>query len=529
MSANANRASYSARSNAYRVALILAVVIFGMMTTAGVLSFASHFRSGGEVALLTALLGLPMLVLMFAALRHAASSMGNFVFSSLRWWHILWMLALVSALVFRIRDVSAITSDPLDGWAMFRVAVDIVVAFVLLARLALRRTHWVGSMLHGALGALTVFGLVCLASTAWSVYPSWTFFKSWEYLTDLALLAAILETLATTEDYRNLFNWTWALYGLLLLSVWNGMIWWPQKALYGEIVARGDVLGFRLAGVLPAFSSNDVGTYAAIIALLSLARLFPTSQQRFNKPWYGLLLLIGMAMIVMAQTRTAIAGMLFGGFFILLFSKRGKLGAVFAFVFAPILALCTMGGLILSFLERGETKLQLATLSSRADWWHFAWETFLDRPIVGLGAYAAGRFAVLAKIGQGQTSSLHSDYLDVLVGTSIWGMIPFIVAVAATWWLLLRYVRSSSLDPQDRQLAYEGLVILALLTFRSFFSDAFTWHPPLPFLAILGFVEYLRLRRKAAVQAKPRPFPVPRVREVDPQLELVFESRDQNG
>jgi O-antigen ligase len=273
-------------------------------------------------------------------------------------------------------------------------------------------------------------------------------------------------------------------------------------------------------------SSNDVGTFAAMIALLSLARLFPASYQRFNKSWYGLLLLCSVITMILAQTRSAFAGIAFGGFFIVLFSKRGKLGAVFTFIVAPILAVSTMGGLILSFLERGETRQQLATLSSRADWWSFAWQTFLERPLLGFGAYAAGRFAVLAKIGQGSTSSLHSDYLDVLVGTSIWGMIPFIVTLVATWWLLLRYVRDTSVDPEDRQLIYEGLAIFALLTFRSFFSDVMTWHPPLAFFAILCCVEQLRRKRCAAIQLDSRRLSRSVVEEFDPQLELVFDARN---
>jgi O-antigen ligase len=434
------------------------------------------------------------------------------------------MLTFVSALVFRVRSASDISAEPIDGWVIFRVAVDIIVAFLLLARLALRRTHWGGSMLRGVVAPLTVFGLVCLASTAWSVFPSWTFYKSFEYLLDVALLASVLESIHSTDDYRNLFNWTWALYGCLLLSVWVGAIVWPHEAFYGQILDTSAVMESRLEGVLPALSSNDVGTYAAILALLSLARLFPASQERFHKPWYVLLLASSLVTMVFAQTRTAFAGFLFGGLFIVLFSKRGKLGALFAFILVPIMALATAGGLIISFLERGQTTAQLATLSSRADWWSFAWQTFLERPLIGFGAYAAGRFAVLAKLGMGSTSTLHSDYLDILVGTSLWGMIPFIVALVGTWWLLLRYVRNS-LNPEARQLSYEGLAILALLSFRSIFMTMLTWHPPLHLLAILGYAEYSRRRQRAAIPVKIRHFSDPRDEAADAQLDLVFDRR----
>jgi O-antigen ligase len=281
-------------------------------------------------------------------------------------------------------------------------------------------------------------------------------------------------------------------------------------------------LGIRLEGEVPAISSNDVGTFSAVIALISLARLFPSTGRRSHTSWYIVLLMGSVVTMVLAQTRSAILGVMFGGFVILLFSKGGgRLGAVLTFVVAPIVALFTMGGVIWSFLERGQSEAQIATLSSRAQWWAFAWQTYLERPLTGFGAYAGGRFAVLAKLGLGETSTMHSDYLEVLVGTSIWGMIPLVIALAATWWLILRYARHP-LNPQERQLAVEAIVILAMLTLRSVFNNMFTWHPPLPFLVILGYAEYLRRKRQAAARVAA---PVLRSRvvdEPDPQLELVF-------
>ncbi len=502
--------------------IALGLAVLGAVTTAGILALAMHLRPGGGLALWGVLAAPVVLIVAFAVIRQGAGHAWAFFSSSLRWWHILWMLAFASALVFRIRTVNDIASDPLDAWAIYRVVVDMLVAFSLLGILAVRRIHWLGSMFRGVIGALTIFGLVEVASTVWSVYPSWTLYKSLEYLADVALLAAILESVSSIKDYRKFFNWTWALYGVLLLSVWMGAVIWPNAALHGQYVGRGAELGLRLEGVLPALSSNDVGTFAGIIVLICLARLFPTSNERFRKLWYLFLLGAGLVTMVLAQTRTAFAGLLLGVFIVLIYSKRGRLGAMFALVIAPIVALFTMGGLIWSFMERGQTEAQLATLSSRAQWWAFAWQTYLERPLTGFGAYAAGRFAVLAKLGMVGTSTLHSDYLDIIAGTGIWGLIPFLVVLVATWWYLLRYMRDPSLDSEGRQLAYEALAVLALLTFRSIFMTMLIWHPPLHFLAIIGYVEFLRRRQRVAVRYAPQAVHFAPAIERHQQLDLIF-------
>ncbi len=485
--------------------IALPAVVLGYFACVQLFKLALDFHVSGVVLVLGALVALPLLFAFTLAFCQWISHARAFI-PTLKWWHWLWALTIVSAMVFRRRTVAEITSEPLDAWAVFRVAVDMIVGFVLLGRLALRRTHWLGSMFRGVVAALSIYGLVCLASTAWSVYPSWTLFKSWEYLLDVALLAAVLETLNTVDQYRNFFNWTWALYGLLLLSVWKDVLLWPKEALYQETLMQGAALGVRLSGVIPAASSNDVATFSSILAVLCLARLFPASiEEQGNKVWYSLLLLVSMVSLVMSQTRAALVGVLFAGFFIMLYSQRGKMGALLTFIVAPAVALATMGGLIWSFLARGQSGAQLDTLSNRTEWWGLAWHTYLQQPLTGFGAYAAGRFAVLAKAGFGGTGTMHSDYLEVIVGTGVWGLIPLLVALAATWWLLLRFVRDSS-DPQERQLAHEALAILALISLRSITNNMMTIHPPLPFLALLGYAEFIRRRRKAAVEYAPRYF-----------------------
>jgi len=466
-------------------------VILGLVVTWG--STTTVLQHGGALSMLV-LVAVPVALILFVVAMRRVFSLLRGLKAQLSWWHGLWLLLFASALVFRVRGANQIERNPVDAWAMYRIGLELIVASVLLIRLALRRTLWFGSMFRGFVGVITLFGTVELASTVWSVFPAWTSYKSFEYLLDIALLAAILATVRSVKSYKDFFNWTWTLYGLLLLSVWLGVILWPQQALYAYGFKVG-LLGARLQGVLPAVSANDVGTYAAILALVSLCRLLPVAGGKTDRAWYVLLFVASLATMVCSQTRSAIAGFLFGVFLLLFFSRRLGLSAFLTFVVAPLLILSSLGGLIWSFLERGQNAQQIATLSSRVDWWSFAWQKFLQRPLLGYGAYAAGRFAVLAKHGLTETSTMHSDYLEMIVGTGIWGLLLFLAALLGAWWFLARYLRQSTVMKDDQQLTYEAVVVLGLLTFRSIFMTMLTWHPPLDFLVILGYAEFLRRRR----------------------------------
>jgi O-antigen ligase len=495
---------------------IWVAALFGLLGLLAMLVIDGMVSHHGFLAIL-ALLSVPVVLIgLVLGLRWALRFL-NELNPQLRWYHGLWLLVFASALVFRIRGVGDIKENPIDAWALYRMGIELIVVAALFIHLALRRTPWLGSMFRGFVGVIAAFGVVELASTVWSVYPTWTFYKACEYLLDIAVLGAILATVKSVKAYQALFNWTWTLYGMLLLSTWLGVLLWPQQALYpsGKDVGVG-VLGIRLQGVMPAVSSNDVGTFAGILALIALCRLLPIAGKKSGRAWYILLLVASVTTMVVAQTRSAIAGCLFAIFLLLLFSKRLGLSAFLTFVVAPLLVVSSLGGLIWTFLERGQSTQQLETLSSRVSWWSFAWQTFMERPLTGYGAYAAGRFAVMAKIGMGETSTMHSDYLEMIVGTGIWGLILFLVALLGTWWFLTKYLRHSTAMCVEQQLAYEAIVVLGLLTFRSIFMTMLTWHPPLHYLTILGYAEFLRRRRLREV-----PVSTHIIRDPVPQLEAI--------
>jgi O-antigen ligase len=100
----------------------------------------------------------------------------------------------------------------------------------------------------------------------------------------------------------------------------------------------------------------------------------------------------------------------------------------------------------------------------------------------------------LAELGATTTSTLHNTYLEVLIGTSIWGLVPVVAALVRTWMILMGALRHAWSTPLERQLAVEAIAVLGVITVRSFFSSGLIGHPDLVFLSIVAYAELLRRR-----------------------------------
>jgi hypothetical protein len=73
--------------------------------------------------------------------------------------------------------------------------------------------------------------------------------------------------------------------------------------------------------------------------------------------------------------------------------------------------------------------------------------------------------------------------------------------VAGTWWFLCRGAQEARVGSLERDLAVECIGVMGMLTIHSFFNNELCWHPPLLFLAVLGYAEFLRRRMKEKRQS----------------------------
>ncbi len=357
-------------------------------------------------------------------------------------------------------------------------------------------------LFRGIVGPLTAYALVCVISSLWSAQPAWTFYKSAEYLTQVSVLALLLWTATTTKSYKVLLDFTWTLYAALLGSVWAGVLIWPHLAIRRE--AGVGVIGFVLNGVFPAVGWNTVGEVSAVVSIVCLTRLFFRPKGRARGAIYCLGAAAGLLTLILSSSRSSIAGLLLGCTAVLFAARRTR----------ALLALTTLalligwqtgaGDLAKRYFMRGQDNQAFYSLSGRVPLWEHGLEQLSDRPLTGFGAYAGGRFVALAGFNAGTragASTVLNTYLEVLLGTSFWGLVPLLAACLWTWRVLLRAARQTGENRLlESQLALEAIGVLGVLTARSWFTVKFVWHPALLFLAVVGCAEMLR-RSRARQQA----------------------------
>ena len=490
--------------------LLALFIFFGFAISVGVSMLAGAEPYGVLGAAAAILFAIPMIALMKQALPQALEKY-RMLKKNWTWWHLLWFGIFFSMLVFRIRDVGAAKANPLDAWAMTRILPETAVALTIIFRLLLRRPNWLGPLFTGIPGMMAIYCVVCIISSAWSVNAGWTAYKSFEFLADVSLIACIIAGATGFDTYQNLIDWTLTFYGLSLVGVWSNVPIFPVDAWDGG----------RLTGVIPVEASNSVGTSGAVLALIAVCRLWPLSGKAVSKAWYIFLFVFGMVSMVLSQTRNAEGAFLFAIVLVILFVKQLRRLAIWGTALtAPIVTMALLwspslwkkvGDLAMSFASRDQSTEAVGSLSGRTAWWAYGLEQLSHHPWTGLGAYAAGRFAVLGKLGVGAAAMMHSDWIEVVIGTSFWGIIPFAAALIAAWYYLIRAIRSPRFTLDQRQLALECLALLGMLTLHSFFNDELSWHCPLLYFAILGYAEFTRVRLKPQRAYEPSSTKAPQI------------------
>lgn len=404
-----------------------------------------------------------------------------------RWYHYAWFLFSLSGLSFRARSLSDIAQGSVDSANVFRMGLVALVGFIVLGRaVTVVRGKDVLRFRFGLLALPGMFAVLGLVSTVWSVFPNWTAYKSAEYLVGVVLAAAIVPALQDEGDVKVFWDSTWLFWGLLLGSVWVTALIWPSEGFYTGV----GVIGLQIRGVVPNVASNSVGELGAVLGIVSLNRLLAGAQPRRT---YRLLMLLSVLSMVIAQSRSSITA--FAVAVVVMLFVSGRVGALFTVVAgAAIAAVSSLSALLWETFRRGQSTSMFMSLSGRVTYWTRALAVIQEHPILGQGAYAAGRFGVLADLGVTNVSSLHGAWFEVAVGTGLSGVALLAAAIIAPFVTLVSAVRRHG----ERLLVgmpVEAVGLLSLEMTRSIFSSsAFIWHPPTKFLACVILAEWIRGR-----------------------------------
>jgi O-antigen ligase len=398
-------------------------------------------------------------------------------------WHLIWYGIYVSALVFEIRTLASYHESLLDGWSVLRLGPELLIGVYLLYCAGTGKVKWFSSLFRGIPGVLAVYCIFCAITSVWSVFGPWTLFKSVEYMMDVSVIAAFLCVVSDVEDYKTMLDWTYTIFAVELCWCVMQLGIWPNEALDDG----------RLRGVFPLTAFNAVGSYGAVIATVALCRLLAVTPKAFGRSWYTALFMFGTLLTIMSQTRNAMAGLAAAIVVILLVSKRATGVVLIGMVVTGIL-FTALGAVLTKFIHRGQSEDAFKTMSGRLVWWHYAWIFFKEKPFTGVGAYAGGKFAVLKALGI-NASSTHSDYIELLVGSGVFGTLLFSIAVLWTLVLLFKYWRDQTLSGQERQISMECACVMLVLFIHSFFNVELTWHAPMFFLVCMGWAEFMRRKK----------------------------------
>jgi O-antigen ligase len=313
--------------------------------------------------------------------------------------------------------------------------------------------------------------------------------KGFEILVDVLVIAAILSYSQPQDRARAAYRLLPFLYGILVVVFLVEALMMPSVAL---TPTRG-YISIYMHGVVPVMAENALAFLSAITAFAIICRLYRPG--RFTiKLFYVSTLCLALLSLIFAQSRTSIIALTLAVIVYLLFDRRYA-------SFTALVGACLVAAIYtqasdvsLQYLLRGQNQGLINTLSGRTEGWEAAWQSFQESPILGQGFAAFARAHILGTTG---LSSLHGALFEVLVGTGLLGLIPWIGAIG---WTLARLVSlPGSGHPWfrsaiGRSIQAEMLGVMALVLVRASTSSGLAMHEDnfMLFLMVLAYVSSMR-------------------------------------
>jgi O-antigen ligase len=370
---------------------------------------------------------------------------------------------LIASLGLRARTADDLASNPLDFVGSLRLAAT-ALACLLGVIACLSGGQSPGeTTTNRPIRIYMLYAAVALTGVFASVSPALTAYRSFEVVAAIAVVVGAYRTAAQSALYRLEALLYWWLV-VLLGTVWVGVATFPSVT-----VQRIDSpIPYQIQGVYPGVTSNTLGALAVILIFWSLGRcLLPKSERGPRLGVAGAIAAFGLITLLAAQYRTGYAALLLGiAFLVFLRSRKATLaGGVIAVVVGAIYG-SQIVAKVTPVLLRGAPTQRVTQLNGRVDWWKLALPIWHQSPIIGGGLRTASRLLVLGQSGFGEVSTVHSTWVEALVGTGVLG----VAALALFLLISMRRAFLIALRPQGRIVPF---LILMSLAVRGFTGDTF--------------------------------------------------------
>ncbi len=348
-------------------------------------------------------------------------------------WHreLLWVvpLLMIVATEWKIRRRSI--DDLLSGSIDPMIAIELLV-YALVGLWAIWRLVPSRPRLQPLMMIMWGYVLTTAVSSLYSSFPMLALARA----VQLVIIATVVQLLASQGNLVTIGRFLHGWIVLLTVSIAAGLAYvapttGPQEGRFTWLSVHSVSAGSMLALSVPL-----------------LFGLWLTAGRR-RLPWprwaYGSLFLVHLVFLLLTRTRGSIGGALVA-IAVMAWLSSGRrmkpelvLGSL---VIGGALALA-FGRPVLEFLTRGETVDQIGTFNRRTEIWSLAWESFLQRPLFGLG-FNSAKGVFFDETGLG---GAHNAAINVMIDVGLAGLIWWVALIVGCLVVLGRLRRSERRSP----------------------------------------------------------------------------------
>jgi len=382
--------------------------------------------------------------------------------------HLSYFFLFIAVLIWRLRSSHSFYTDPLDQAAQYKIicmGIAGVLAFIsLISNIGKSKSE-----IPLVPSLILIYAILALPSTMIGGNAYYGIYKAVELLIVTIFLFAVISQMNSLEDAKKLGNILLLFYFILLVMEVVSAVIKPDAGFY--VYGKG-VIGRILSGSFPLMDPNGIGFISAVLAVASFCRLLNAKNRR-DIQLYVLILMFSLSTLILAQARTSIFGTIAAMVIVLILSQRWKKIALFVLT---ISALIMFSDYFIAYIMRGQDIGMFEKFSGRMVMWEHVWSKFLQHPILGYGFVSAG---FLMKIyAPGQTAPVFNSYLECLLNSGIVGFVPWVMAIIATFVLLLRGTMRAKVNNLQilRSFSIEKVGLMVILIARSMTTSMLTIH-----------------------------------------------------